>query len=130
MLYSNFIHLNLNNVTLNVNINLFYPEYIFLENLIFPNIFQINTIPNHNGFILITIIKYRKSVDLCKQIEAAGVSFITVHGRTTFQKNEPIDQECIKLINESVSIPVILNGDIKSLSNAITMQEYTGCKGS
>lgn len=72
---------------------------------------------------------FRKSVDLCQQIEAAGVSFITVHGRTTFQKNEPIDQECIKLINESVNIPVILNGDVKSLSDAITMQEYTGCQG-
>lgn len=75
------------------------------------------------------IFFFRKSVDLCQQIEAAGVSFITVHGRTTNQKNEPIDQECIKLINESVRIPVILNGDVKQLSDAITMQEYTGCKG-
>jgi len=57
------------------------------------------------------------------------VSFITVHGRTALQKNEPIDQECLKLINESVSVPVILNGDIKSLSDANTMQEYTGCRG-
>lgn len=57
------------------------------------------------------------------------MSFITVHGRTTFQKNEPIDQECIKLINESVHIPVILNGDVKSLSDAIKMHDYTGCKG-
>lgn len=71
----------------------------------------------------------RKSVDLCQQIEATGVSFITVHGRTVFQKSEPIDQECLKLINESVSVPVILNGDIKSLSDAIMMQEYTGCRG-
>lgn len=68
-------------------------------------------------------------MDLCQQIEAAGVSFITVHGRTVVQKNEPIDQDCIKLISESVSVPVILNGDVKSLSDAITMQEYTGCRG-
>ncbi|KAL4122669.1 hypothetical protein QTP88_014954 [Uroleucon formosanum] len=72
---------------------------------------------------------HRKSVDLCQQIEATGVSFITVHGRTVLQKNEPIDQECLKLINESVSVPVILNGDIKSLSDAFAMQEYTGCRG-
>lgn len=57
------------------------------------------------------------------------MSFITVHGRTAQQKNEPIDQQCIKLINESVNIPVILNGDVKSLSDATTMHEYTGCKG-
>jgi len=57
------------------------------------------------------------------------VSFITVHGRTALQKHEPIDQECIKIINESVNVPVILNGDVKSLSDAVTMQEYTGCKG-
>lgn len=80
-------------------------------------------------YFIISVFLFRKSVDLCQQIEATGVSFITVHGRTTFQKNEPIDQECIKLINESVNIPVILNGDIKNLSDAITMQEYTGCKG-
>lgn len=79
--------------------------------------------------IIIFFCFYRKSVDLCQQVEAAGVSFITVHGRTTLQKHEPIDKECIKIINESVSIPVILNGDVKSLSDAITMQEYTGCKG-
>lgn len=78
---------------------------------------------------LILFCFFRKSVDLCQQIEATGVSFITVHGRTAIQKNEPIDQECLKLINESVSVPVILNGDIKSLSDAITMQEYTGCRG-
>lgn len=57
------------------------------------------------------------------------MSFITVHGRTVLQKNEAIDQECLKLINESVSVPVVLNGDIKSLSDAITMQKYTGCRG-
>jgi len=80
-------------------------------------------------YISKSIFFFRKSVDLCQQIEATGVSFITVHGRTALQKNEPIDQECLKLINESVSVPVILNGDIKSLSDAITMQEYTGCRG-
>lgn len=68
-------------------------------------------------------------MDLCQQVEAAGVSFITVHGRTALQKSEPIDQDCIKLINESVRVPVILNGDVKSLSDAVRMQEYTGCKG-
>lgn len=57
------------------------------------------------------------------------MSFITVHGRTVLQKHEPINQECIKIINESISIPVILNGDIKSLSDAIAIQEYTGCRG-
>lgn len=28
-----------------------------------------------------------------------------------------------------MSVPVILNGDVKSLSDANSMQEYTGCKG-
>ncbi|XP_025408208.1 tRNA-dihydrouridine(20a/20b) synthase [NAD(P)+]-like isoform X2 [Sipha flava] len=75
------------------------------------------------------LVDNRKSVDLCQQIEATGISFITVHGRTAIQKNQPIDQECIKLINESVGVPVILNGDVKNLSDAISMHEYTGCKG-
>jgi tRNA-dihydrouridine synthase len=89
-------------------------------------IFWITNFRNFRSFI---ILYYRKSVDLCQQIEATGISFITVHGRTAIQKNQPIDQECIKLINESVGVPVILNGDVKNLSDAISMHEYTGCKG-
>ncbi|XP_050444266.1 tRNA-dihydrouridine(20a/20b) synthase [NAD(P)+]-like [Adelges cooleyi] len=71
----------------------------------------------------------RKSVDLCRQIEAAGVSFITVHGRTPQQKNDPVNLDCIKLINESTDVPVIFNGDVKNMSSAVAMHEYTGCKG-
>ncbi|XP_050540695.1 tRNA-dihydrouridine(20a/20b) synthase [NAD(P)+]-like [Daktulosphaira vitifoliae] len=71
----------------------------------------------------------RESVDLCRQIEAAGVSFITVHGRTPLQKKDPVNLECIKLINDSVNIPVIFNGGIKNLSDAIFKHNFTGCRG-
>ena len=40
----------------------------------------------------------RKTVELCKQAEKAGVSWITVHGRTVKQRGEPANWEAIKLV--------------------------------
>jgi tRNA-dihydrouridine synthase 4 len=49
----------------------------------------------------------RKTVELCRKLESAGVSFLTVHGRTIKQKSteaEPVDLEAIRTIRESVQI--------------------------
>jgi len=70
-----------------------------------------------------------RTVDLCRQIESAGANFITVHGRTRTQRGEPVNLEAIKTITESVQIPVIANGDIKTLEDVEKVQNYTGCKG-
>ncbi|XP_045166291.2 tRNA-dihydrouridine(20a/20b) synthase [NAD(P)+]-like [Mercenaria mercenaria] len=71
----------------------------------------------------------RKTVNLCKSMEAAGVSWISVHGRTKEQRNQPVNLEAVKLIQENVGIPVIANGDIKSMEDAKNVQELTGVKG-
>ncbi|OQV24582.1 tRNA-dihydrouridine(20a/20b) synthase [NAD(P)+]-like [Hypsibius exemplaris] len=71
----------------------------------------------------------RKSVDLCQQLEAAGVSFITVHGRTLKQKNEPADWDAIKVIKDSVRIPVFANGDIKTSEDIVKVVADTGVDG-
>lgn len=71
----------------------------------------------------------RKTVELCKQAEKAGVSWITVHGRTVKQRGEPANWEAIKLIKESLSIPVVANGDIKSESDVKNVHEMTGVNG-
>ena len=60
-------------------------------------------------------------MELCRKLESAGVSFLTVHGRTIKQKSteaEPVDLEAIRTIRESVQIPVVANGDVFSLEDA------------
>jgi len=70
-----------------------------------------------------------RTVDLCRQIEAAGANFLTVHGRTKDQKGEPVNLEAIKIIKESVNLPVIANGDIKTLKDVDDTVAATGVDG-
>ncbi len=58
-------------------------------------------------------------------MEKAGLSFLTVHGRTKDQKTDPVNYEAIKLIKQSVQVPVIANGDIFSLADAEKVQQMT-----
>ncbi len=70
------------------------------------------------------------SVQASKIIEQAGASMITIHGRTRdeFFSGE-VDLEAIKKVKESVSIPVIGNGNIVDEESALKMFEYTGVDG-
>ncbi|CAA9994354.1 unnamed protein product [Nesidiocoris tenuis] len=71
----------------------------------------------------------KKSVQLCQELEAAGVSFLTVHGRTVKQRNDDVNLSAIKDIVDSVRVPVIGNGGIKNLDDAQRMADVTNCKG-
>lgn len=71
----------------------------------------------------------RETVDLCQKAEHAGVSWITVHGRTAQQRSEPCNLETIKLIKESVSIPVIANGDVQCETDIQNVHQKTGVNG-
>ncbi|GAB6026818.1 hypothetical protein CHUAL_013423 [Chamberlinius hualienensis] len=71
----------------------------------------------------------KKTVDFVQQIERAGVSWISVHGRTKDQRREPVNLDIIKTIVQSVQCPIIANGDIKSLNDCVKVREYTGAKG-
>lgn len=68
------------------------------------------------------------AVSVAKIIEEAGASAITVHPRTRAQGYEgKADWSIIKEVKDNVNIPVIGNGDIKSVDDAIRMFEETNC---
>lgn len=68
------------------------------------------------------------AVEVAKICEKAGASAITVHPRTRSQGYEGLaDWSIIKEVKENVNIPVIGNGDIKSVDDAVGMFEETNC---
>lgn len=68
-------------------------------------------------------------MDLCQKAESAGVSWITVHGRTADERHQPVHYDAIKTIKDSVSVPVIANGDIKYLRDVESTHQLTGVNG-
>lgn len=68
------------------------------------------------------------AVEIAKIVEEAGASAITVHPRTRAQGYEgSADWDIIKKVKENVNIPVIGNGDIKSVDDAIRIFNETNC---
>ena len=60
--------------------------------------------------------------------EKAGASMICIHARTRSQGYMGnVNLDVIKEVKESVSIPVIGNGDVKDIDSFHKMLEYTGC---
>jgi len=68
------------------------------------------------------------AVEMAKVCEQNGAAAICVHGRTKDQMYAPpVNLDVIKAVKESVSVPVIGNGDIETPEDAKRMLEYTGC---
>lgn len=68
------------------------------------------------------------AVEVAKICESAGAAAITVHGRTRQQYYKPpVDYDIIRAARESVSVPVIANGDIDSAERAKEVMDITGC---
>ena len=70
------------------------------------------------------------AVEVAKIAQKCGANLITIHGRTRqeFFSGE-VDLDIIKQVKESVSIPVIGNGNIQDEESALRMFEYTGVDG-
>ena len=68
------------------------------------------------------------AVEFAAAMEEAGADAVTVHGRTKNQMySGKSDMNIIKEVKKAVSIPVIGNGDIASLDDALRMYDYTEC---
>ena len=68
------------------------------------------------------------AVEISQLAEKAGASAITIHPRTRTQRYDVhSDWNLIKDVKESVNIPVIGNGDIRSCYAAKKMIDETGC---
>jgi len=96
--------------------------------------------------ILTTVKKYNKKqyttakvrigvnekipVEIAKVVEACGVDYIAVHGRTRAGKYKaPVDYDAIKAMKEAVSIPIIANGDITDYEKAKDVLSHTNADG-
>lgn len=68
------------------------------------------------------------AVEVAQKIEQAGASLIAIHARTRSQGySGKANWDIIKQVKENVSIPVIGNGDIKTIYDAKKMLDETKC---
>ena len=73
-------------------------------------------------------LKSMNYLSLAKKLEGVGVSFIALHARTRGQMYDGhADWSHIKTLKDNLSIPVIGNGDVKTLDDFIKMKQDTGC---
>jgi tRNA-dihydrouridine synthase 4 len=72
----------------------------------------------------------QNTIELCKRAEMMGVDWITVHGRTKKQKNsDSVNYDAIKMIKESLNVPVFVNGGINTLQQSNDIVDYTKTDG-
>ena len=70
----------------------------------------------------------RRAIECAQAVEAGGASELAVHARTKLQGyRPPADWEAIAAVRERVRLPVIANGDIWTVEDAVRCREVTGC---
>jgi nifR3 family TIM-barrel protein len=70
------------------------------------------------------------AVDCALAAESGGADAIAVHGRTKKQMySGRADREIIRIVKQSLQIPLIANGDVTSADEALDMFSVTGADG-
>ncbi|XP_053679152.1 tRNA-dihydrouridine(20a/20b) synthase [NAD(P)+]-like [Anopheles nili] len=79
---------------------------------------------------LLSNSQLKETIDMCRKLEATGITFLTVHGRTAAEKtNVPVHNDALREIKQSITVPMVANGDIFTLQDADHMHAETLCDG-
>ncbi|MCK5685454.1 tRNA dihydrouridine synthase DusB [bacterium] len=74
--------------------------------------------------------KNTTAVDFAKMSENSGAVAIAIHGRTWAQAFSGVaDWDIVRKVKQSVSIPVIGNGDVQTYKQGLLRMDETGCDG-
>ncbi len=73
---------------------------------------------------------HRNALEVAKIAQNAGIASLAVHGRTRNQGYTGFaEYETVRQIKQSISIPVLANGDIKTIEDALFILKYTKVDG-
>lgn len=72
----------------------------------------------------------RNHIDVAHILEDNGAALIAVHGRTSDERYDtPADWDAIAQVREAVRIPVLANGDVKTVADIARIKHHTQCHG-